>query len=239
MTAADTLLAHLAGLEARNATALDRVASLVHDRLARDGLLFVGGAGHSLAGVAEVFYRAGGLAAVRPLYHSRLWPLNHALDSTAAEREPGLGNAVVAAAAPGGDDLLVVFSNSGVNPYPVELAQGFGARGLPVVAVTSLRGGAGSPARAGARLAELADVVLDTDTPPGDVAHPGPAPRTAPLSTVGSTFLWSLVLARLHDLAAARGTELPVWRSANVADGDAANATLLARYGPRIPELGL
>lgn len=60
----------------------------------------------------------------------------------------------------------------------------------------------------------------------------------APISTVVNAFLWNLVLVRLIDLGAADGVALPLWRSSNVPDGDAANAALLAKYTPRIPTLG-
>jgi uncharacterized phosphosugar-binding protein len=87
-------------------------------------------------------------------------------------------------------------------------------------------------------LAESASVVLDTLVPPGDATYPAAAPVVAPISTVVNAFLWNLVLVRLIDLGAAEGVALPLWRSSNVPDGDAANAGLLAKYTPRVPTLG-
>lgn len=217
--------------ETANAKELGQAARLVLACLRRDGLVYTAGAGHSLAAVAETFYRAGGLACVYPLYHPDLLPMHGARASTGAERRSGLAAQVLAAAAPGTADVLVVFSNSGANPYPVELAT---AARAPVIAVTSRASVAAAPRRAPSTLLEQADVVLDTGIRPGDASYPPEAPRTAALSTVLTAFLWNSVLARLLTLA---DVDVPLWRSSNVPGGDEANAALLARYQYRIPAL--
>ncbi|HEY8583019.1 MAG TPA: SIS domain-containing protein, partial [Capillimicrobium sp.] len=84
MTPARAILDWQAGIAEHSARALDAAADIVLARLERDGILFAGGAGHSLAAVCEAFYRAGGLVPVRPLYHPRLLPLVDAWDSTMA-----------------------------------------------------------------------------------------------------------------------------------------------------------
>ncbi|MFD2463640.1 sugar isomerase domain-containing protein [Amycolatopsis samaneae] len=227
----------LAAVETANAEALDKVAELVLGVIRADALVFTAGAGHSLAAVAETFYRAGGLACVYPLYHRELLPLHGAQHSTKTERRGGLAEEVLAERAPGPDDVLVVFSTSGVNPYPVELAAGARARGAAVVAVTSRECVAAAPRRAASTLVEEASVVLDSLVIPGDASHPADAPRTAPLSTVVNAFLWNLVLAQVFDRGTAEGIDVPLWRSSNVEGGDEANAALLAKYTPRVPAL--
>ncbi|PRX92170.1 sugar isomerase domain-containing protein [Allonocardiopsis opalescens] len=225
-----------------NDAALEEAAGLLVDRLARrGGLLYAAGAGHSLIPVNDAFYRAGGLAAVRPLYHPELYPLHGALPSTRAERRSGLAAEVLDAAGITGADVLMIFSTSGANPYPVELAALGRERGVPVVAVTSRAASAAAPARAGAalgRLVDQADIVLDTLIRPGDAGYPPEAPVTGALSTLANGYLWTLLLVRVYDRAVAAGLELPLWRSANVPGGDAANAALFAAYAPRVPELG-
>ncbi|WP_407652508.1 sugar isomerase domain-containing protein [Amycolatopsis cynarae] len=221
-----------------NEEPVSQTAALLLTTLTRDGLVYTAGAGHSLAAVAETFYRAGGLACVYPLYHPELLPLHGAEASTGAERRPGLAAQVLAAAGPGPDDLLVVFSNSGVNPYPVELARAAREAGTPVIAVTSRTSVAAAPRRSEGTLIDAASVVLDTGVRPGDASFPADNPRTAALSTVLNAFLWNSVLAALVSLAEEAGNvTVPLWRSSNVPGGDEANAALLARYRPRIPAL--
>ena len=95
-----------------------KAAELVLDVVSGDGIVHAAGAGHSLAMVCETFYRAGGLAAVRPMWDSEVLPLTGALRSSAAERVPGRGRALVEQADVRDGDVVVVFSTSGRNPYP-------------------------------------------------------------------------------------------------------------------------
>lgn len=224
-------------LDARRAD-LVRAAELLIDAIQAGGIVHAAGAGHSLAMVAEMFYRAGGLAPVRPLWDVELLPLAGARRSSVAEREQGRGRAAVARANPAPPDVMVVFSTSGRNPYPVEIAQESLARDVPVIAVTSLSASAVATDRSGTRLADHATVVLDTGVPPGDVVYPPGSPRTAAVSTILGAYLWSQVLTELDRLATDRELTLPFWTSSNVPGGDERNAELFARYGERIPELG-
>jgi uncharacterized phosphosugar-binding protein len=228
----------LAGAEKRNQDAIHAAAAAIVGCMRADALVFTAGAGHSLAAVAETFYRAGGLACVYPLYHPDLLPLHGAQRSTQAERRTGLAAQVLGDRAPGPRDVLVVFSTSGVNPYPVELAAAARSAGAAVIAVSSRACVAAAPRRAASTLPEEATIVLDTGVAPGDVSFPADGARTAPLSTVVNAHLWNLVLATVVELAAAQDVAVPLWRSSNTAGGDEANAALLARYTPRIPALG-
>ena len=65
---------------------------------------------------------------------------------------------------------MIVFSASGLTAVPVEMARGARARGLRVIAVTSVAQSMSAepePA-AGARLLDEADLVLDLCTPHAD-----------------------------------------------------------------------
>ncbi|MEV5536089.1 SIS domain-containing protein [Saccharopolyspora shandongensis] len=235
---AEHTLEHLRKIGAHNAEALRAAADRLFAAVRADGLVFTAGAGHSLAGVMESYYRAGGLAAVRPLYHPDLLPLHGAVASTRTERRTGLAEEVLTAAGfRGGTDALVVFSNSGVNPYPVELARLARAAGSTVVAITSPTASAEAPKRAGTTLAEEAEIVLDTLVPGGDASYPPAEPVTAPLSSMANAFLWNMLLVQMYDLAGAADVDLPVWRSSNTVGGDEANAANLAHYGARVPGL--
>jgi uncharacterized phosphosugar-binding protein len=228
---------HLTKVEKHNADALNNVAELFLGSVKAGGLILTGGAGHSLAAVAETFYRAGGLSCVYPLYHPDIQPLHGGRASTSAERLTGLAAEVFGKVQLSGNDVLVVFSTSGVNPYPVELAIAAQDAGIPVVAVTSSPANAVAPRRADTTLAENATIVLDTLVAPGDSSYPPDNPVTSALSTVANAFLWNDVLARLWDKAAAKGVEVPLWRSSNVPGGDEANQRYLDLYGSRVPQL--
>jgi uncharacterized phosphosugar-binding protein len=229
---------HLERVEAANAPTLDRLAEKMLDVVGDDGLMYVGGTGHSLAMVLETFYRAGGLACVQPLYHPSLLPLHGGQASTRCEHASGLARLMVGNHFPGPTDLAFIFSNSGVNSVPVELAEELSARGTPVVAVVSLTHLRAAPARAGHKIDEVADFILDTLVPYGDASYPtGDGSTTAGLSSLTGVYLWNLLLARVADRAVERGLRLPVWASSNVAGGAEQNIVLFDRYRHRVPEL--
>jgi uncharacterized phosphosugar-binding protein len=217
----------------RNRAEIERAARAIAATAAAGGLVRPTGAGHSLAAVLETFFRAGGLAFVRPIWHPRVLPFSGARIATAAEREAGLGAAVARDAGIGPDDTVVVFSNSGVNPFPVEVAQAGADAGATVVAVTSRTASEAAPPRAERRLVDVADIVIDTLVPPGDATWPPDEPVTAPVSSLATNTVWTLILREVHGLApdAAR------WRSANVAGNDEFNRALVERFSAQIPEL--
>ncbi|APX34996.1 hypothetical protein BH708_16525 [Brachybacterium sp. P6-10-X1] len=229
----DDLTALISQVIDDNHDALDSSAEAIAASGRDGGLIYAAGAGHSLAAVMETFFRAGGLAFVRPLWNDRILPLAGARASTAAEREVGLGAGIAQQAPITDADTVLIFSNSGVNPYPVEIAEHAREQGATVIAMTSVAASATAPKRADHRLFEVADIVLDTAVPAGDVTWPPEAPVTAPASTLLTASLWAAILRRIDTIA----PDAPRWKSANVAGTDDLNAALVERFGPRIPEL--
>jgi uncharacterized phosphosugar-binding protein len=229
--------AHLEMVEAHNAMVLDEVARRALEVIRAGGVLLAAGTGHSLAMVMETFYRAGGLACVKPVFHPGLLPLAGGFASSLLERTSGLAALLAAQADARPGELAFVFSSSGANPVPVELARCLREGGVGVVAVTSLPHLRQAPTRAGVKLDEVADLVIDTLVPPGDAAYRRGGASAGPLSSLACVYVWNLILARLVDRAATAGVDLPLWRSSNTPGGDVHNTTLAHRYRPRIPTL--
>jgi uncharacterized phosphosugar-binding protein len=223
---------------------LEAAARLVAAAAAAGGVLHLFGAGHSQLLALDAYARAGGLACVNPILDPGLSP---AAGLAVAEAERDLGRAAAILA---GEDLrpgevVLVASSSGVNPVPVEVALGCRERGLAVVALTNLEQAKATAPRhpSGARLPELAEVVIDNRCPPGDAALPlRSGDRVGPLSTVVGAAVVAAVAARAAELLVERGQRPPVLASQNL-DGVAAaerNADLLAPYlaRRRDPEAG-
>lgn len=228
---------HVQAVHERNAATLEVVARILLRTIIDDGLIHTAGTGHSLGLVLDTFYRSGGLACVQPIYHPSLFPLEGASTSTLTERTSGLAETLIAAMDATARDAAIIFSNSGTNPVPIELAEALRRRGATVVAMTSLSHADVTLPGAGNKLAEIADHVIDTLVPYGDASYPSDAPSVAPLSSWTCIYLWNVLLVRLAELAAEAGIELPVWASANTVDGDHRNQALFDRYQPRITAL--
>lgn len=228
---------HLEAVQRRNAAALETVARVLLRTIKEDGLIHTAGTGHSLGLVLETFYRSGGLACVQPVYDPSLFPLEGARASTLQERTSGIAQSLIAGLDISEKDTAVIFSNSGSNPVPVELAEAFRAGGATVVAMTSLPHADPAIPGTGNALAAVSDHVIDTMIPYGDASYPADSPAVAPLSSWTCIYLWNILLVKLAKLSAETSIDLPVWASANTIDGDRRNQTLFDRYQPRITAL--
>ena len=225
----DGLEVVLARARLGNASTLAVAARIIEDVVARDGIVYVFGCGHSQLVALELNRRAGGLANVQVI-----------LDPTwgAAEQLDGYGENLVAGMVPSPADCLVVVSHSGVTPAPVAIALWGRARGLPLVAVTSVAASrAATPLHAsGRRLFELADAVLDNGGRGADASMhvAGFEGGMGPTSTiVAAALLHEVVVSAVAGLAA-RGVVAPVLLANAERGGRAHNQSVLGRYRGRL-----
>ena len=206
-----------------------------------DRMIHVFGCGHSHLMAEEAFWRAGGLVPVHPILDPNLTLLGGRRTSP-LERLEGYARVLLAGEDLRPGEVMVVFSNSGINALPIEVALAAKEAGLRVVAVTSLAHGKGVEPRhsSGRRLFELADVSIDTRVPAGDaavdlsgLASGTDGHRVAPLSTAIGALVWNALVAEVAYLRAAAGAEPAFFVSQNVPGGDEANEALVARYRHR------
>ncbi len=218
---------------------LDRTAALIADSLAAGGVLHVFGAGHGHLFAEELAYRAGGLVPINPIVDYGYTLMGgSASRSTKLERLEGYSRILLENFEFRRGEVILIVSQSGINPGPVEAALTAHAHGLQVVAVTSLGQSSSLPSRhsSGLHLFEIADVVIDNHVPTGDALvelKPG-FPKVAAVSTVvGAAILQSLVAEVTHRLLD-RGLEPPIWISANVPEGDEHNRKMAGKYPSRM-----
>ncbi|WP_274627412.1 SIS domain-containing protein [Arvimicrobium flavum] len=241
MTDASTAKAYLHGLAARidvlfaaNAASLTKAADAVEATAKKDGLVYIFGTGHSHVLAEEAHYRAGGLALTVPILASATMLHEGAIASTAFERMTGIVRPIFDRYPIGANDVLLVVSNSGVNPAPVEAAQIGKERGATVIAITS-ETYSREAARGRTRLADVADIVLDNGAPSGDATIPvtGSELKVGPVSTSIGAALMNAVLAEVASRLQASGEDAPIYLSANMPGAAENNERLVARYRPR------
>jgi len=219
-----------------------RVAQRMADTIRRDGRIFLFGTGHSHMLVEEGFYRAGGLAAVVPIFMSSLMLHEHVRLSSRLERTPGIAEELLNQYPTQPGDLLFIFSNSGVNRIPVEMALAGRGRGLWVIGVCSLAYAKTAPQSGlGKRLDEAADDLIDNGGVPGDglMEIPGTGWRVGSTSTLTGAMIWNcLVTETIFQLQ--RGGypgELPLFASLNMPGGAEHNTAVLQHWARRNPHL--
>jgi len=195
--------------------------------------------------VCEMFFRAGGLANINPIFGHDISPLCQALKYLEIERTTGYGACLIRYYNLVPDDLLIIFHNIGYNPTTIDAAEEAKKRGARIIAISSHHWRESLPKDhrirhpSGQHLFELADLCIDDENPYGDADYkiPGFDVPVGPTSTMVSAYLAHRMVIEAVAEMVRRGLEPPVFRSANLPEGDAYNAELLARYRSRVKDL--
>lgn len=226
--------------------AIDEAAKLIADRIAEDGLVFIGNGGaHSLMGMEELFYRAGGLACISPMMDEGVHLTNGATRTTKVERTPGYGRTVVDMYGIRKGDVVIITTSVGITTMAIDEALECKERGATVIAITSTSFAENTPADHPSRhpssknLHDLVDVFVDCHVPYGDAVLQldGLDQKFAPCSTIALTFAGYAIIARVVQLLHERGIEPPIWQSPHTPGGDAVNSRYVERYATRIKHL--
>lgn len=216
---------------------IEAAANLMAKSIAEGGMVHVFGSGHSHMMAEEVFYRAGGLWAFNAMLDINLTSFG-SLRAGMVERTEGYARVVLDSFDVRAGEVVVIVSNSGINPVPIELAMDAGERGAATIAVTSAEhyGNAVSRHSSGKKLVDVVDLVVDSRVPVGDgiLILDGMDTAVGASSTVLGATLMNAIVAQVSEVLLASGEQPPVIVSMNVPDGDQRNKALEAKYGPRL-----
>jgi uncharacterized phosphosugar-binding protein len=208
--------------------------------IAEDGRVFIFGTGHSHMMAEEAFYRAGGLAPAVPILSSALMLHEKPNFGSHLERTEGLAEALLDTYQVRQGEMIFIFSNSGVNRLPVEMALHAKEQGLFVVAVCSLAYARKAPLSSlGKRLDEVAEITIDNGGEPGDalVKIEGTHWSVGPSSTIIGALIWNCLLTECAERLQASGVDLPVFASFNMPGASEHNTELLKKWRQFNPHL--
>jgi uncharacterized phosphosugar-binding protein len=220
--------------------AIEQVARWSAETIGAGGLVHLFGSGHSRIPVEEMFPRYGSFPGFHPMvelsmtFHTEVVGSNGQPQAMFIERVSGLAEVILSSFEFGVYDMLIVFSASGRAAVPVEMALGANARGMKVVAVTSLEESKAAPAthESGLRLFEAADLVIDIGTPPGDalVRLDGLDTPVGPGSTLANAAVVNEIKVRTAELLVAADVMPPVLTSASLVGEDESTRLFTAAY---------
>jgi uncharacterized phosphosugar-binding protein len=209
--------------------AIRQAAEIIADAVQQGKLLMLFGSGHSALVARDGAGRAGGLVAAVLI--------EDALDGD-AERLEGMAKIILSRYALEAGNVLIVISNSGINPVPIEMTTLAQEKGLKVVAITSLSHSKAVSSRhsSGKKLYEVADIVIDTCGVRGDAVLevPGTAVRTGATSTLVGCAIVQAITAQAVAILAERGETPPVLISANIPESADSNHELFKKYQMRL-----
>ena len=233
----NTIKALLDQLADTQAETMEKAARALGDTLRQDGIIYLFGCGHSHMLAEEGFYRAGGLGAVCPILQSDLMLHEGAVKSSALERRAELAQEVLLRYPMTQKDSLIVFSTSGVNGLPVEMARLAKEKGVHTIGVSSSaywQDASRHPL--GLHLHQACHFAIDTGAPHGDASYSlqGMPGSMGPVSTILGAYILNCLLARAAECCAAQGTAPALYFSGNVEGGREKNEETIQRYRHRI-----
>ncbi len=221
-------------------TNIELAAQWMADTIANGGIVHLFGSGHSHMVAEEVFHRAGSLLPLNPMLDENLTFLGH-LNATLLERTSGYGKVVVGSHDIRPGEVVIVISNSGVNPVPIEVAEEARARGARTISITSAEHYRTAPSRlrSGKHLGDVTDLTIDTHVPHGDalISIPGLATPVGGVSSAVGIAIINAIIVETASLMMKAGVLPPVIPSMNVPGGDEQMEALVAQYGDRLPLL--
>jgi uncharacterized phosphosugar-binding protein len=204
---------------------MKKAAHLIAESIINGGIIQTFGSGHSYAAALEIAGRAGGLLPVKAVYEETFGRY---------EKIEGVGNEFLKYWDLRANDCVIIISNSGRNPFIVELAMYVRSRNIPLIAVTALDVSKNTPSRhsSGKRLFELADVVLDNHSTEGDAAVQieGLKTKVEGTSLIASDLLMNQMVVFAIEEMINKGFTPPVLMSANIDGGPEFNEKLMEKY---------
>lgn len=215
--------------------AIESAANLIAESILAGGTVHYTGCGHSSMLAVEMVFRCGALAIANAILEPSLMLHEKPLTKGAKlEKLHGYGQIIIDSAPMERYDTLVVISNSGVNPVPVEMALTAKQRGHKVIALTSLQYTTSVPAlhSSGKKLHKVADVVLDNCGVLGDaiLEIEGFPARVGPTSTIAGAFILIAVHIRAIQVLLENGLTPPVLMSGQMPEAEAWNERLFLEW---------
>jgi uncharacterized phosphosugar-binding protein len=221
--------------------AIDDAVVMIADSLEAGGVVQAFGTGHSEAFAMEIAGRAGGLIATNRIALRTLVLRGDRsvaeLGGAEFERDPNVGENLLALFDVQPKDVFIIASNSGVNGSILGVALAAKTRGHKLIAVTSLdhtmRVTPKHPS--GKRLSEVADITIDNLAPYGDsTLQLEGGIGVGAVSSITAAFIAQRITIGVAETMRRRGKIPPVYISANIPGGDEHNRALEDLYGERI-----
>ena len=216
---------------------LEKIASEIKSRIEKGGIIQMFGCGHSHLLAEEGYYRAGSLIPVQPIFVESLMLHKGALRSSDYEKDPTFFQTFKDGLDIREHDVVIIISNSGRNPVPIDVAHFANKAGAYTVSIQSLYyNELDHPTRheSGSRLEGVVNDKLDTHVPVGDGLLTSGDLRFGPGSSIVANMLLHGTFSRVVEMMLAQGQEPPVFKSGNVDGNKAHNDKMIEQYGDRI-----
>lgn len=223
-------------VEREEEEAINNAVSHFVDAIENKKAIFAFGASHAGILTQELYYRAGGLMTINPIFgESVLLDVEPITHTSKMERLVGYGTSLAEKTPFKKGDVLLLHSVSGRNPVIIELAMEAKKKGVTLIGLTNLTYSKSVESRhpSGKNLYEVCDTVIDNHGDRGDSMCDieGMEMKVGPSSTVvGATIVNTIVVETVKKLRENGMEKPPIFYSANLDGGDELNKQLISDY---------
>jgi len=219
-------------VEATQSENIRKAGELIAASIMDGGILQAFGSGHSYAAAIEITNRAGGLIPAKAIKEPA---------GGMYETIEGVGALFLKRSDIRKEDIVVLISNSGRNPLPIEIALKCKEVGAKIIVVTALESSKELTSKHGSKknLWQFGDVVLDNRVMKGDssVEVPGLPVRVCGTSSVSAAVMLNAAVLEAIQIMVSKGYVPPVYMSQNIDGGAEFNERLSAQYADRLNRL--
>ena len=226
---------------------ITKAATLMADCIEKGHWVHTFGCGHATIPIQEMYPRIGGFVGFHPICELPLTFFTQIVGDLGVhqfvflERVEGYGVQIMKGYNFDKDDVMWIFSHTGINNVNIDIALEAKKRGMKVIAYGAAAQAKGKKTRhsSGKTIFEIADLVVDSCAPAGDATvhlknNPDPV---GPVSTIAFiTCVW-LTVCTVAEILDNRGVKLYIHPSHNVPGDTTAPerlAACLAEYKRRV-----
>ena len=218
---------------------ITKAIETICDAIENNHTIFSFGASHAGIITQELFYRAGGLALINPIFlRETLLDVRPITQTSKMERLLGYGSLALEGHDIKKGDVIIITSVSGRNDVSIDMAIKAKEYGAIIIAITNLTYSKEVQSRhpSGKRLFELADIVIDNCGVKGDacVELDKLEQKVAPSSTISGAFIVNSIVAGVCEELLKRNIDPPIFYSANVDGGEEKNKEIFEKYRDQI-----
>lgn len=215
---------------------MEKATEIIVKAILNKKAIFSFGASHAGILTEELYYRAGGLVVINPIFARNLMLDTSPITMTSEmERLEGYGTTVANKTNISEGDVVIVHSVSGRNPVSIEMAIESKKKGATVICITNLSYSKDVSSRhsSGKNLYQVSDIVIDNHGEKGDacVEISGLNQKVSPTSTVAAVTIMNSIIAEVTELLVKNGMDKPpIFYSANIDGGDELNKKIFEEY---------
>ena len=203
-----------------------------------DGMIYIFGTGHSHMLAEEGHFRAGGFAPICPILNSDLMLHKNTIVSSVLERRAGVASKLLKKYKIKSQDILVIFTNSGVNQAPLEAAYFAEKIKCKTVGISSESySKIAKKSKYKKKLSEVVNYHIDNFGPPGDaLINVKNKYNVSPFSTIAGSFILNSIISEVAELAK-NDKPFPFYISGNMPNAEKHNKELMKNYIKRNPHI--